>query len=150
MAVPVSAVVDEAIRYEQSLAALYQAFSSLFEEDSELWSEGEHAMILESSRTLFKDEFSSETVPADLDALRESNDSLESALDRFEKNSPSRKEAFLLALEFEGDQNERTIHRLLKIAPSQPASKVVDRIRNDDSIHQVKIRKYAESKGLEL
>ena len=155
MAVPVNAVVDEAIRFEQGLAALYHAFNSIFPEDSELWwelslSEKQHAILLESSRALFKDEFSREVVPADLDALRRSNDSLCSTLDSFEKNSPSREEAFRLSLELEGDQNELTIYRLLEIDPSQPASKPVDHIRSEDSTHHEKIRDYAVSHGVEL
>ncbi len=155
MAVPVSAVVDEAIRYEEGLAALYQALSSIFAEDSALWwdlsvSERQHAMLLESSRSLFKDEFSREVVDADLEALRRSNDSLDSLLESIEENSPSREEIFRLTIELESDQNELTIHRLLQIDPSQPASKPVNHIRIEDSSHCQKIREYAASHGVAL
>ncbi len=155
MTVPINTVVDEAIRYEQNLATLYQMLRSIFAQDADFWwelsvSEEEHARLLEAGRTLFKDEFSFETIPADLDALRESNDSLESTLDRFAESSPSREEAFRLGLALENDQNELTLHRLLKIEPSQAASKLVDRIRDEDSVHQQRIRDYAGSCGIEL
>ena len=89
MTVPINAIVEEAIRYEHNLAALYQALSSLFSDDADLWwelslSEEEHAMLLETGRKLFNEEFSRDTLPADLEGLRRSNESLESILHDFE------------------------------------------------------------------
>jgi hypothetical protein len=155
MTVPINAVVDEAIRFEQNLATLYQMLRSIFADDADFWwelsvSEEEHARLLEAGRTLFEDEFSRETIPADFDALRESNDTLESTLDRFAESSPSREEAFRLSLALESDQNELTLHRLLQIEPSHAASQLVDRIRKEDGVHQQQIRDYAGSCGIEL
>ena len=155
MAVPVNAVVDEAIRYEHSLAAIYHAFSTVFSEDADFWwdlsvSEKKHASLLEASRKLFDDEFSRETVPADLDALRASNDSLESLLDGFEADRPPREEAFRIALGLEDDDNELTLHRLLDISPADPAREVVDHIRNENSTHTQMILDYASGCGLSL
>ena len=155
MSIPVRAVVEEAIRYEQNLAALYHEFSEIFKEDTDLWwelsvAEGEHAMILETGRTLFKDEFARDTVPADLQALRESNDSLESVLDGLRKDAPSRQDAFRISLGLERDANERTLHHLLRIDETQPASEIVTRIRHEDSTHEQIVREYAERNGISI
>lgn len=155
MSVPITAVIEEAIRYEQALASLYHVFGSHHSDDAELWwklslSEEEHAMLLESGRRLFKDEFSSETVPADLEALRQSNESLESTIARCEVEVPSREETFRISLGLENQDNELTLHRLLRIAPTQPASEIVERIRDEDATHEQMIREYVNLHGIAL
>jgi hypothetical protein len=155
MSVPVNTVIEEAIRYEHNLAALYQEFSSLFTEDADLWwglsvSEGEHAMLLETGRMLFKDEFSRDTVPADLQALRDSNESLQSVIDGLREKAPSRADAFRISLGLERDANELTLHRLLRIDKSQPASEIVTRIREEDSTHEEQVRHYADRNGISI
>lgn len=155
MAVPINAVIDEAIRYEQGLAALYQAFCTIYPGDVDLWwelsvSEAQHAALLESSSALFSSEFSRDTVPADLDALRRSNDALASTLVQFQKESVPREEAFRLVIGMETDDNELTLHRLLEISPSRPAHDVVDRLRQEDLRHVQKIREYASRHNIAL
>jgi len=153
MVIPVNAVVDEAIRYEHNLAVLYQVFSTLFEDDAELWwdlsvSEEKHANLLESGRTLFDEDFARDTVQADLDALRTSNASLESLVERFQGERPKRDEAFQIALDLEKDANEHTLHELLDISPSRRATELVEGIRAEDSRHERKIRDYAARCGI--
>jgi hypothetical protein len=155
MPVSITEVVDEAIRYEHNLAALYHSFSSIFTDDTELWwelstSEEEHAMLLESGRTLFKEEFARDTIPEDLDALRQSNESLETLLDEFEEAAPSREEAFRLTLDLEKDANEMTLHRILKIEKSQQADEIVTRIYDEDSAHAEKVLAYVNRRGISI
>ncbi len=155
MSVPVSEVVDEAIRYEHNVAALYHAFNSIFSDDAELWwklslSEEEHAVLLESSRALFRDEYARDTVPADLAALRQSNESLEAQLDKVPNDPPTREGAFLIALDLERNANELTLHRLLTIERSQPANDVVARIQDDEASHVQMIRGYADRHGISI
>jgi hypothetical protein len=155
MPVPVQEVVEEAIRYEHNLAELYNEFSSLFDQDTELWwglsvSEKEHAMLLESGRALFRDEFARDTVPADLEAMRASNASLESILEGLRSETPSRVEAFRISLDLERDANELTLHRILRIDAEQQADEIVTRIRREDSAHEEAVRDYAMRNGVPI
>jgi hypothetical protein len=155
MEVSVQAVVDEAIRYEHNLAALYQLFSSSLPDDAEFWwelsiSEEQHAGLLKASQRLFGEEFARETLPADLELLRASNRSLEETIDRFKQDAPGPEDAFRTAFGLEGDANEATLHRLLEIDPADPAKEVVDRIQREEATHVEQIREYAGRKGLSL
>jgi hypothetical protein len=155
MEVSVQSVVEEAIRFEHNLAALYLLFSSSMPEDADLWwelstSEKEHATILEASQKLFGDEFARETVPADLELLRSSNETLEASIDRFERDAPTREDALRLALRLESDENEATLFRLLDVSTSRPAQDVVERIHREDQSHAAKIRDYAKRHGVKL
>jgi hypothetical protein len=148
-------IVDEAIRFERNIASLYLQFFEAFPEDGELWwdlsvSEEGHASLLESSQKLFHDEFACETVDADLDGLRRSNEELESMIRRLGEEPLERGEAFRVAVAFEDDQNERTLFDLLEIEPSRPARKVIDSIEHDDSVHAQKIRDYAANEGISI
>ncbi len=69
---------------------------------------------------------------------------------RLEKEPMDRAEAFRVALEFEGEQNERTLFDLLVIEPSDPAEELVNTIESDDSLHEQKIRDYAAAQGTEI
>jgi len=148
-------IVDEAIRFEHNLASLYLQFFEAFPEDGELWwdlsvSEEGHASLLESSQKLFHDEFTRDTVDADLGGLRRSNEELESMIRRLGEVPLEREEAFRIAIACEGDQNERTLFSLLKIESSQPARKLVDSMHREDSVHEQKIRDYAAKAGLSI
>jgi hypothetical protein len=155
MSVPVQLIVDEAIRFEHNIASLYLQFFEAFPEDGELWwelsiSEERHASLLESSQKLFRDEFARDTVEADLDELRRSNEELESTIRRLGEEPLAREEAFRIALSFEGDQNERTLSSLLEIEPSERARGVVDSIHHEESVHEQKIRDYAAKGGISI
>ena len=155
MSVPVQLIVDEAIRFERNLASLYLQFFEAFPKDGELWwdlsvSEEGHASLLESSQKLFHDEFARETVDADLDGLRRSNQELESMIRRLGEEPLAREEAFRAAVAFEDDQNEHMIFDLLGIEPSQPARGVMDSLEHDNLVHAQKIRDYAASQGISI
>jgi hypothetical protein len=107
-------------------------------------------MLLESGRTLFKEEFARDTIPEDLDALRQSNESLETLLDEFEEAAPSREEAFRLTLDLEKDANEMTLHRILKIEKSPQADEIVTRIYDEDSAHAEKVLAYVNRRGISI
>jgi hypothetical protein len=148
-------IVDEAIRFEHNLASLYLQFFEAFPEDGELWwdlsvSEEGHASLLESSQKLFHDEFTRDTVDADLDEMRRSNVELESMIRRLGEETLAREEAFRKAIALEGDQNERTLFDLLKIEPSQPARELVNSIHREESVHDQRIRDYAAKKGISI
>jgi hypothetical protein len=155
MEVSVQAVVEEAIRYERNLSALYILFSSSLPDDEAFWwelsvSEKQHASLLKASQRLFGEEFARETLPADLDALRSSNESLAATIERFKQDGPQPEEALRVALGFENNDNEATLHKLLDIDPSEPAKEVVDRIRRENATHEEQIREYAGRKGFSL
>lgn len=155
MEVSVQAVVEEAIRYENNLAALYNLFSSSLPDDADFWwelsvSEKQHASLLKAGQRLFSEEFARETMPSDLEVLRASNRSLEATIDRFKQDGPQPEEALRVALGLEGDTNEATLHRLLDIDPSKPAREVVDRIERENATHEEQIRAYAGRKGFSL
>jgi hypothetical protein len=155
VSIPVQLIVDEAIRFEHNLASLYLQFYEAFPEDGELWwelsvSEEGHASLLESSQKLFRDEFARDTVDADLDELRRSNEELESMIRRLGEEPLTREEAFRSALAFEGDPNEHTLFRLLNIEPSQPARELVDSIQREESVHVQRLRGYAAKQGLPI
>jgi hypothetical protein len=155
VSVHVQLIVDEAIRFEHNIASLYLQFFEAFPEDGELWwelsvSEEGHASLLESSQKLFHDEFARDTVEANLDELRRSNEELESMIRRLGEEPLAREEAFRIAVAFEGDQNERTLFSLLKIEPSERAREVVDSIHHEESVHEQKIRDYAAKEGIPI
>jgi hypothetical protein len=148
-------IVDEAIRFEHNLASLYLQLYEAFPEDGELWwelsvSEEGHASLLESSQMLFHDEFARDTVDADLEGLRRSNEELEALIRRLGEAPLAREEAFRNALALEGDQNEHTLFRLLKIEPSQRARELVDSIQREESVHERMIRDYAAKQGISI
>ena len=153
MSVSVQSIVGEAIRFERNLSSLYYLFSKALPEDADLWwelsvSEEGHASLLESSQALFQDEFVRETAEVDLSNLRQSNDKLESEIERFETEPPERQEALRTGLRLESDENEGTIYRVLEIEPSQDARKVVDSIERQDLLHARKIRDHAAGEGI--
>jgi hypothetical protein len=153
--VPIQQVVDEAIRFERNLSSLYFQFYEAFPEDGELWwelsvSEEGHASLLESGQRLFRDEFARDMVDENLDGLRESNENLESMIERLGKEPLDRVEAFRAALGFEADRNEETLFSLLDIESSKPAEALVDSIQQDDSVHARRIRDYAAGAGIAI
>ena len=155
MLVPIQLIVDEAIRFERNLASLYFQFYEAFPDDGDLWwdlsiSEEGHASLLESGQKLFRDEFAREEVNADLDGLRRGNENVESMIRRLGKEPVEREEAFRAAIEFESNENERTLFDLLDIRPSNPAKQLVGSIHKEDSEHARKIRDYAASGGITI
>jgi hypothetical protein len=155
VSVPTQLIIDEAVRFERNLSSLYLQFLEAFPEDEDFWwelsiDEQRHASSLETGQKLFHDEFAREVVIADLDGLRQSNEDLESTIQRLGKEPLDRAEAFQIALRFECDENEATLFELLEIGPSDPASTLVDSLHREDLVHQQKIRDYAASAGITI
>jgi len=144
-------IVDEAIALELNVAELYLHFHHQFPDDSAFWwqlavEEKNHAAMLRSGREhLIKAGlFPFGIVSGELNPLVEANKRLAVLLAETKKRTPSREEAFRLAIRLEESAGEIHFETFMKMTPKTSAEQMFQSLNRDDKDHARRIRAYAK------
>ncbi len=150
-------IIDESIKLEQNVAALYTIFSVTFTEDSDFWKdlvleEENHASLIREGRKSFlvRGEFPHELLAPKLEMLISANKKLALLLKEYSKNPPSRETAFKVAFELENSAGEVHFQQAMEKPPNSELMAIFQHLNRDDRDHARRIRTYADYKGLEL
>ncbi|BDV44404.1 hypothetical protein GURASL_33270 [Geotalea uraniireducens] len=148
-------LVNEAIALELNASRLYALFQELFPEDALLWQtlsieEENHAALLKNGRRHFLPQgiFPRELLPDSLEPLVEKNRELERLLVIFEQAPPSRRQAFLLAIELEEAAGEVHFQRAMASVANSQALKVFQLLNKDDRDHAARLCAYMADNGM--
>lgn len=150
---PQEALLDEAIRHELTVSALYFQFCQAYPEDSDFWwklsvEEQGHAGLLKAGRTLFGVAFGREVLPARTEEIAESNRKLEELLEQIEHQPPSREDAFRIALRIETSTDALIYEHALQPEEDSVGSEIPQRIARDDLFHEERIRRHMRAQGI--
>lgn len=150
-------LIDESIKLELNVAALYTIFRKAFPGDSAFWSklaleEEHHASLIRGARDalLSGREFPHELLAPKVDMLLETNSKLLSLLGEYSKNPPSREIAFNVAFNLEESAGEVHFQRAMEQLPTSTIMEVFQLLNKDDKDHARRIRAYMSDKGIEL
>lgn len=150
-------IIDESIKLEQNVAALYTIFSVTFREDSDFWKdlvleEENHASLIREGRKSFllRGEFPHELLAPKIEMLITTNNKLASLLKKYSKNPPSRETAFKVAFELENSAGEVHFQQAMEKSPDSQLMAIFQHLNRDDKDHARRIRTYADYKGVQL
>lgn len=148
-------LLDEAINLELNVSNLYLLFFELFPKDSNFWwklviEEKNHASLIASIKTMstLMDAFPKGLVPENIEQLRDSNKKVKAITEDFRK-IPSRKGAFLIAMEVEQLAGEIHCQEFIKEDDAPEAFKVIQEINKFDIDHAERIKKYMIENNIE-
>ncbi|MBM3161795.1 MAG: rubrerythrin family protein [Chlorobi bacterium] len=147
--------LDESIKLELNLARLYTSLNDLFPEDEEFWwqlamEERGHASLLQQEKKQPQPmEFFPENLLAgDLQTLVDANTRILGLIERYTKAAPTRKEAFMTALEFELAAGESHFQDFLDTPSLSPAVAIFKQLNQEDRDHAERIRAYMLENGI--
>jgi hypothetical protein len=148
-------IVDEATTLELNVAQLYLHFHHKFPDDSAFWwqlalEEKNHAALLRSGweHLIKAGKFPSEIVPDALNPLVAVNKRMEIILAEIQERTPSREEAFRLAIQLEESAGEIHFETFIKMPPKTTDGQMFQILNQDDKDHARRLRAYAKAKGL--
>jgi hypothetical protein len=150
-------IIDESIKLEQNVAALYNIFSVIFPEDSDFWrdlalEERNHASLIKEGKKSFllRGEFPHELLAPKIEMLIRTNNKLASMLKAYSKKPPSRKRAFNVALEMENSAGEVHFQQAMENPSNSEIMAIFQHLNRDDRDHARRIRNYADYKGVQV
>ena len=148
-------IVEEATTLELNVAELYLFFHHKFPDDSAFWwqlalEEKSHAALLRSGgEYLIKTgKFPPEIVPDALDPLVAVNKRLATILAEMQERTPSREEAFRLAIQLEESAGEIHFETFMKMPPRTSDGELFQILNQDDKDHARRLRAYAKAQGI--
>ena len=157
MADELEKIIDESIKLEENVAALYTIFSVTFTEDSDFWrnlvlEEKNHASLIREGRKSFllRGEFPNELLAPKMEMLVSTNSKLAALLKEYRENPPSRETAFNVALEVENSAGEVHFERAMENAPNSELMVIFRHLNRGDRNHARMIRTYADYNGLQI
>ena len=152
-----TALIKESINLELNAANLYLLFHTLFPEDAVFWweltlEEKNHAALLRSGKELFlpRDKFPHDLVEDRLQDLIDTNSELNSLIEEYEVNPPSREEAFNIALSVENSAGELHFQRFMDKKPSSRMAEIFQELNKDDKNHAERISSYMKCNSIRL
>jgi hypothetical protein len=150
-----SSLIKESINLELNVAELYLVFYNLFPEDAAFWwkmtvEEEHHASLLRSGKELYlpRNKFPRDLVPSLLQDLIDKNRELSALIEEYERNPPSREEAFNIALGIENSAYELHFQRFMDKEPSSRMEEIFQQLNRDDKNHVEKISAYMKHQNI--
>ena len=150
-----TALIKESIKLEMNVAELYLVFYNSFPEDAAFWwglvlEEKNHAALLRSGKELFqpRNKFPSDLVHGPLQDIKNKNRELSSLIEEYERNPPSREEAFNIALSIENSASEIHYQRFMNKEPSSRMEEIFQQLNQGDKDHAEKISSYMKRKNI--
>ena len=150
-----SELLDLSIAHEINISRLYTLFHELFEEDEDFWwqlsiEERSHAALLRNEKAAHKH---AETVPEnlltdDLDALKSSNAKLESLIDDYTANPPTREEALQTAYDLELSVGEIHYQEFMNRKSCSLSDELFKQLNLEDKDHADRIKSYMQANGM--
>lgn len=157
MANDVKELLEESIRLEHNVAALYLFFSTIFPVDKSFWwqmgmEEKNHAALLRSGMDDFLDAgiFPEGLLCHNLEELRKANEMIAGRLREYMECHPARDEAFRFALELEESAGEAHFQLVMEDTPGNMAEKLFQQLNEEDRDHARRIRLHASSQNIAL
>ena len=142
-------MIDESIKLELNVADIYLFFKENFEQDEAFWwklvvEEEHHAALIRSGKMYFDpvDQFPQELLTTTLEELTKTNKVCISYLEKFRQKTPTREEAFNLALVFEGSAGEIHFQNFMIKHSDSEINKIFQQLNGDDVNHFKRIRAY--------
>jgi len=150
-----TALFDESVKLEHHVADLYFLFHELFLEDKAIWwqlalEERNHAALIRSGKEFFKPlgKFPHELLAPVLQHLKDTNSRLSSQIKKLKETSPSREEAFKIALEIENSAGELHYQKFMDRKVNSKLQDIFQQLNKDDKDHAKRISSYMESCGI--
>ena len=152
---PSSELIEESIRLEKNVAALYQLYAELFPEDADFWrqlqlEEESHARLLRDAKDAFigRGKFPAELMAGTVEELRQANTTVLALTEQFRSAPPSRKEACEAAILIENESGESHYTRFMDKDPESAAETVFQQLNKQDKDHERRIKeKLASMQG---
>ena len=148
-------LIKESINLELNVAELYLAFYHLFPQDAAFWwkltvEEEHHAALLRSGEELYlpRNKFPRNLLHGLLQDLIDKNKELTSLIEEYERNPPSREEAFNIALSIENSAYELHYQRFMDKEPSSSMEVIFQQLNRDDKNHAEKISIYMKQHNI--
>ena len=143
-------LAEEAMRLEYNVSKLYMIFRDAYPEDTAFWwqlviEESNHAALIKSGRDYFMPvmDFPDGIFPA-MEDMREANKELESLLEKYEADPPSREIAFNVALKTEMSAGELHFQQTMTKSADSKILELFQKLNQDDKDHAKRIRAYME------
>ena len=143
-------LAEEAMRLEYNVSKLYMVFRDTHPEDADFWwqliiEEGNHAALIKSGRDYFMPvgAFPDGMFPA-MEDMEEANKELESLLEKYASDPPSRKIAFNVALKTEMSAGEIHFQNTMTKSADSKMLAMFQKLNQDDKDHAKRIRAYME------
>lgn len=150
-------IIEESIRLELNVAALYMLFFDQFPEDSEFWwklviEEKNHAALLKSIRDIFMEVtgIPEELFAESIEDLRKANSVVEESIRHFKDVMPTREKAFNAALSLEGTAGEVHFQGFMSADTDNSISRVFKQLNGEDRNHALRLREYMEATGIPI
>lgn len=148
--------MEESIRLELNIAALYRIFSTL-PEDHDFWwqlhlEEKSHASLMRSARDSFlkRGKFPASLVAGSIDDLHQSNRKVEGLIKRYTATPPDRTEAGRIAIELENEAGELHFTQFMNKDAENALETVFQQLNRNDKEHEERIRAHCQSIGVRL
>ena len=123
-----SELIEESIRLEKNVAALYLLYAELFPEDADFWrrlhlEEESHARLIRDAKKAFvgRGKFPYELTADSVEELRQANAKVLALTEQFTSDPPSRKEACEAAILIENESGESHYTRFMEKDPESAA-----------------------------
>jgi hypothetical protein len=149
------ALIDESIRLELNVSDLYFLFHKLFSEDAAFWwrlvqEEKNHAALLRSGKEYFEplDRFPVNLLHTNIGDLKNANQGIRAAIDRFGTAFPSRAEALAFALSIENNAGEIHFQHFMEGTSDSPVDRIFRQLNHDDQQHAARIAAYMKQHSL--
>lgn len=150
-------LIEESINLELKVADLYLLFYNLSPEDAAFWwklvmEENNHASLIRTAKDYFEPEtnFPHDLLANNLQDLKDTNGKLESLIKYCESNSPSREEAFNMALNLENSSAELHYQDFMNKEESSKIDHIFKLLNEADKDHAMRISSYMETNGIRL
>ena len=149
-------LAEEAMRLEYNVSKLYMIFRDAYPEDAAFWwqlviEEGNHAALIKSGLDYFMPAgvFPEKMFPA-MEELQEANKELESLLEKYTADSPSRETAFNVALKMEMSAGEIHFQQVMTKSADSKVLAMFQKLNQDDKDHAKRIRAYMEENKIAI
>jgi hypothetical protein len=140
-------ILDESIKLELQVSDLYMLFYNSFPEDEGFWwklalEEKNHASLIRSIRDIFQ---SVSGLPESMFSssaqdIKAANLRIGALLETFSNASPSREEAFRIALDLEESAGELHYQKFMAESPHEKINQVFKQLNGEDKNHGDRIR----------
>lgn len=150
-----SELLDLSIAHEINISRLYTLFHELFEEDEDFWwqlsiEERSHAALLRNEkniRTPLK-ALPENLLSSDLEALKSSNTKIESLIDDYTGNPPTREEALQTAYDLEQSVGEIHYQEFMNSKSCSLSDELFKQLNLEDKDHADRIKSYMQANGM--
>jgi ferritin len=141
-------LAQEAMRLEYNVSKLYMIFRDAYPQDAAFWwqlviEEGNHAALIKSGISYFMpaELFPDGMLPA-MEEMQEANKELESLIEKYAANPPSRETAFSVALKTEMSAGEIHFQNTMTKSADSKVLEMFQKLNQDDKDHAKRIRAY--------